>query len=317
MAALAMALEAFRRTLPGRPYCTDDPKQGQYRTDPQAALRSRHVQPNTAGLVRWLAFDLDMNGAADRWRDSHAAPPTLIVINRRNGHAHALYGLEQPVPRTDAARAKPLAYLAAVEEGMKRQLGADRGYSGSLVKTPGHPSWLTESYCGLYSLDCLAEWCELPSPADMRRFAANKDYAGLGRNCTLFEHLRKIAYCDVRRFWKPEGGQAFRAHVLTTAEGLNTRFGVPLPHSELKSIARSVSRWVWQRFTPSDFRAIQSGRGAKKGQANRDVLLPVVLRLVGEGRSQREIARLLGLAPMTINSWLRRSELGVRKPYQI
>jgi hypothetical protein len=247
-----------------------------------------------------------MNGAADRWQDSCAAPPTLVVINPSNGHAHALYGLEQPIPRTDAARAKPLAYLAAIQEGMRRQLGADPGYSGYLVKTPGHTAWITESYGSFYSLGYLEEWCDLPRLADMRRTAANQDYAGLGRNCTLFEHMRKAAYNDVRSFWGSRDFDAFQAHMLAIAAGMNMQFNIPLPHSEVKGIARSVTRWVWKRFTPVEFRAIQARRGARKGQAKRDALLPKVLRLIGEGKSQREVAHIVGIGLMTVNDWLRR-----------
>lgn len=267
------------------------------------ALLHRHIQPNSAGLVRWLTFDIDRADAAYRWQDTNAAPPTLMMLNPANGHAHVAYALATPVPRTEVSRIKPLQYLSAIQEGTRRRLGADPGYSGGLIKTPGHPAWRTLSFEGVYALSDLAEWCTLPSPLEMRRMAANADYAGLGRNCTLFEQLRKQSYQDVRQFWQPGGFERFRDHCMLTAESMNGEFAFPLPQSELRSIARSVAKWIWQRFNPAEFRAIQSKRGSRKGAARREALMPEVLRLIGEGRTQSEIASMLGESRQTIHNW--------------
>ncbi len=305
MSALEIALNHFRGTAPCRPFCTDSPRDGQVKQQREVAFSRRHIQPNTAGLVRWLTFDIDKPNAAYCWQDSLAAAPTLVMINPANGHAHYAYALEIPVPRTQISRIKPLQYLAAIQEGTRRRLGADPGYSGGLIKTPGHPAWITTSFGSLYSLVELAEWCHLPSPAEIRRMAANEDYAGLGRNCTLFEHLRKQSYVDVRRFWRPEGYDAFHEHTVLTADAMNASFTNPLPYGEIKSIARSVSKWIWQRFNPAEFRRIQAYRGALKGKAKKAHLLPQVLRLIDQGKSQREIARALNMNHRTVSNWLK------------
>lgn len=302
-AALAAVLEHFRDTAPRRAFCTDRPRDGQCMRTRAAALHHKHIQPNSAGLVRWLTFDIDRPDAAFRWQDTNAAPPTLAMVNPANGHAHFAYALAAPVPRTMLSRIKPLQYLAAIQEGTRRKLNADPGYSGGLIKTPGHPAWNTLSFGGTYGLTELAEWCALPCPSEMRRIAANDEYAGLGRNCTLFEQLRKQSYQDVRRFWQPGGFERFRDHCLLVAEAMNGEFSIPLPQSELRSIARSTSKWIWQRFSPAEFRVIQSKRGSRKGAAKRAELLPEVLRLIGEGRSQSEIASILGESRQTIHNW--------------
>lgn len=306
MAAAAAVLDHFRDTAPRRAFCTDHPRDGQHIRTRPVALQHRHIQPNTAGLVRWLTFDVDRPDAAYRWDDANACPPSLVMVNPANGHAHYAYALAAPVPRTEISRIKPLQYLAAIQEGTRRRIGADPGYSGGLIKTPGHPAWRTLSFGGVYGLADLAEWCDLPSPQEMRRAAANQDYAGLGRNCTLFEHLRKQAYQDIREFWQAGGFEPFRTHCLELAESLN-RFSQPLPQTEIKSIARSVSKWIWQRFNPAAFRAIQSRRGSRKGAARREALMPEVLRLISEGKSQREVAAIVGVGVMTVNDWLKRS----------
>lgn len=304
MLAVAAVLEHFRDTAPRRAFCTDFPREGQYQRSRAEALQHRHIQPNTAGLIRWLTFDIDRPDAAFCWQDSNAAPPTLIMTNPANGHAHYAYALAAPVPRTEVSRIKPLQYLAAIEEGTRRRLGADPGYSGGLIKTPGHSAWRTSSCAGLYGLSDLAEWCDLPAPSEMRRIAANEDYAGLGRNCTLFEHLRKQSYQTVRQYWQPGGYEPFSHHMLMTAEAMNGQFSNPLPYGEIKSIARSVSKWTWQRFNPAEFRAIQSKRGSMKGAAKREALLPVVLQLIEEGKSQRAVAGIVGVNHATISRWL-------------
>lgn len=301
--AAAAVLDHFRDTAPRRAFCTDYPRDGQYMRPRSVALLHRHIQPNTSGLVRWLVFDIDRSDAAYRWQDVNACPPSLVMVNPANGHAHFAYALQAPVPRTEISRIRPLQYLSAIEEGTRRRLGADPGYSGGLIKTPGHPAWRTLSFGGVYSLSELAEWCDLPSPLEMRRMAANQDYAGLGRNCTLFEHVRKQAYQDVRKFWRPGGYEAFRDHCLVLAESLN-RFTQPLPQSEIRSIARSIAKWVWQRFNPAEFRAIQARRGSRKGASKRAELLPKVRDMAVRGFTQQVIADSLGISQKTVSNWL-------------
>lgn len=305
MSAVPAALDLFRATAPRRAYCTDSPQQGQYINARDVALSYSHIQPNTSGLVRWLCFDVDQMDAAVRWQDKNAAPPTLVMVNPANGHAHYAYGLATPVPKTQLSRIRPLQYLAAIQEGTRRRLGADPGYSGSLIKTPGHPAWRTDSFAGVYGLSDLAEWCELPAPSELRRMAANEDYAGLGRNCTLFEHLRKQSYRLVRDYWRPGGYDDFALNILMIAEVLNVQFSNPLSYGEIKSIAKSVSNWTWQRFNPAEFRAIQSARGSRKGAAKREALLPKVRDMAERGLTQQVIADSLGIAQKTVSNWLK------------
>ena len=310
MATHTTAQQFFIDHLPRRPYCTNDPHQGQTVRSAETALTFSNIQPNTSGKVVWLTYDLDHPDGATAWHRLNAPAPTLSIENQVNGHAHLLYALETPVPRTEAARAKPLFYLAAVQEGLRRKLTADPGYSGHLCKNPLHERWQTQSWAGKYSMEELSEWLVLPSPDDMKKRVRDPDYAGLGRNCELYERLRFEAYRLVRKFWIPGGSEPFKEAVRMRADDLNAEhFTEPLPVAEVKSLAASIARWVWSKFSPADFRQIQAARGAKNGQERRDRLLPEVLRLVGEGRSQREVAAAVGVGVMTVNGWLRCSNL--------
>ena len=307
MTSQSTALQLFMETLPRRPYCTDNPRQGQTVRSKDTALGFSHIQPNTSGKVVWLAYDIDQPDGATAWHHRNAPPPTLSIANPANGHAHLLYALEAPVARTEAARAKPLRYLAAVQEGLRRKLMADPGYSGHLCKNPLHERWVTQSFAGAYGLGDLSEWFVLPSPQDVKRRVRDPDYAGLGRNCELFERLRKEVYGLVRQFWSPGGFEPFKEAVRMRADDLNAEhFKELLPRAEVKSLAVSIARWVWSRFNPADFRRIQAVKGSMKGKKTRDQLMPQVLLLIGQGKSQREVAAAVGVSAMAVNRWLKR-----------
>ena len=305
MTPQSTALQLFVDMLPRRPYCTDDPRLGQTVRSKEKALAFSHIQPNTSGKVVWLAFDIDEPDGATAWHQRNAPPPTLSIENPANGHAHLFYALEAPVLRTVAARTKPLLYLAAVQEGLRRKLVADPGYSGHLCKNPLHDRWATQSFASVYGLGDLSEWFVLPSPDDMKMRVRDPDYAGLGRNCELFERLRPEAYRLVRQFWIPGGFEPFKAAVRMRADDLNAEhFKELLPMAEVKSLAASIARWVWFRFNPAGFRKRQAAVGAKKGQKHRTLLLPEVLRLIGKGCSQREVAAAVGVSQKTVSNWL-------------
>ena len=72
--------------------------------------------------------------------------PAPMVINtragtpqRRPGGIHAVYALEVPVARHDAARSLPLSFLAHVADRLSYHLGADPGYTGLITRNPVNP----------------------------------------------------------------------------------------------------------------------------------------------------------------------------------
>lgn len=300
------ALTLFTKHLPRRPYCTNDPRDGQTVRGRDEALSFRLIQPNTSGKVLWIAFDLDYGDGATAWDRLSAPPPTLAVENPANGHAHLLYALQAPVPRTEAARAKPLQYLAAVQEGLRDKLRGDAGYSGHLCKNPLHPSWQTKQWADAYSLAELGDWVDLSLFALKKKRAANLDYAGLGRNCELFERLRPLSYRLVRKFWVPGGFEHFREALRAQAEDLNAGFKEPLPGAEIRALSASCARWVWGRFGPAAFRASQSRAGTRKGAKRRAEGVERAVWLATMGKTQREIATELEVSQKTISNWLKR-----------
>jgi len=306
------SLALFESRLPARPYCSNSlDREGLYRLPIAEAMERLLIQPNTQKLHVALCFDVDRSTASVDWEFRGLPPPNLTVKNPKNGHAHLIYLLEAPVPVSELARIKPVQFMAAIQEGLRRALDADRGYAGLVVKNPRHRNWTTVEWTSQpYELGLLAQYVDLPSPGEMRRRSKCQNYAGLGRNCTIFEIVRQQAYSLVRDYWRPGGEQGFKAAVLDAVLASNSRdIGNPLDSKECRTIARSIAKWVWRHFTPAQFREVQSARGKAKGAKKRSEAMPEAIRMSADGYSQRQIAEALGVAQMTISNWLNKSHI--------
>jgi hypothetical protein len=241
-------LELFTDTLPERPYCTD--ALGQLRILPAVqALQKRYIQPNSPWDLRWLVYDLDYPTAYMDWRDTPLCPgPSIIVYNRENGHCHFLYALTVPVYTQPGTSLAAIRYAAAVDVALTIVLGADPGYAGLVCKNPLHPGWWTTTWQREpYELGWLADSLALEGYRDKRRHLPP---IGLGRNCTLFEVTRRFAYSHRREC--PE--RALFADIYAYAQQYNeSRFQYPLPISEIRATARSVTKWVIRRMSDEGF----------------------------------------------------------------
>jgi len=105
--------------LPFWPLASDDLREGIYRMSRECALDRRYVEANPQAVSNLLVVDVDHGDAALRAL-SNRPLPNAVVENPTNGHAHAVYALAEPVTRTEYAHRKPLAYAAAVTEGLRR-----------------------------------------------------------------------------------------------------------------------------------------------------------------------------------------------------
>lgn len=266
-------LDLFEKRLPNKPYCTNDLKVGVYIRPRATAQLARHIQPNGPTHKYWLVFDIDRNGAAIDWSERGAPPPNLVCKNPRNGHVHLLYGLEVSIRTAPDGSLKALNYAACIEYALASKLGADKGYSGLICKNPLHNEWIVTSFEErAYDLSGLASWFEFKELDPRRRFAerkaANESY-GLGRNCDLFESLRKWAYKAIRQGW-PNYEQWLNACV-DRAQMYNAGFPAQLSYNEVKGIAKSVARWTHKRCTEAGFIQWQTVQGRKGGVRSGEV----------------------------------------------
>ncbi len=258
---------SFSGLLPRKPYCADEFNAGICIRSREQSLTKMHVQYNEPYRLRWLIHDLDFGGAALAHRDSNLPPPNVIMINRKNRHAHSAVLLESPVARHSAARRKPLAYYAAIERGFARRLGADFSYSGLLAKNALYPGWDVEwRREEPYSLDELSDWL---FKRDMVPAARSSDSFGTSRNVFCFEEMRRWGYRNFRRFIRTgEPFERFQSALHAIGQSINQHFVSALGPAEIWAITRSVSKWIWRHFSDDGFRARQSWLG-KKGMVAR------------------------------------------------
>ncbi|MFD0271065.1 replication initiation protein [Streptomyces sp. NPDC127106] len=265
--------------LPLRPYATNRLQEGIRRERRPVAMTRRYVEANPSAISNLLVVDVDHADAVLRAVSSVGSHPlpNAVVENPVNGHAHAVWALAEAVTRTEYARRKPLAYAAAVTEGLRRALDGDAAYSGLMTKNPLHTDWSTEwLHGGLHTLGGLEEALGGHMPAtrwrETKRFRTN--ITGLGRNCSIFETARTWAYREVRHhFGSPD---TLHAAIHAEVHTRNTQFAEPLPQVEARAIANSIHRWITTRSRmwkdgaavyEATFVAIQSARGKKSGQA--------------------------------------------------
>ena len=308
----------FIAALPTKPYCTDE--LGVTFIRPKfTAIHKKYIQVNLPSTDLYLVFDLDYEYSALAWSELNLPTPAWVSKNPKNGHCHIAYALSAGVCTSSMARLTPLKYLAAIQSAYTQKLKADRSYARLLTKNPLHDAWQTTWWSGeKYTLDYLADFVDLTGHP-----LKGKECHGLGRNCELFENVAHWAYREVRKYWSPNYEDQWIEAVLMHTEALNTHFIEPLPYSEVKSISKSIAKFVIRHFSPEKFRQSQAAKGRKGskedkakagyiggskskggGRPDKKELLPKVMKLKALGYSNRSIAEDLGIGAATISRWL-------------
>ena len=243
------SLDLFYDQSPSKPYCTNDFSAGLLIRSKKTAFLRRYVQHNPPSMTHWLTFDQDHEDLL-KWESVPLPNPNLIVRNQDNRKCHIHYAIES-VCISDAARRKPIEYLAAIEAAYCEALGADPHYTGFMTKNPYHDNWhVWEIHDHVYKLAELADYVDLNSTRWTRKRAANENHHGYARNPALFHRLRFWAYDEVSAYRNlNKSYDEWHKAVLSRCEEQND-FQEPLPYSEVKSTAKSVSKWVWTKYWP-------------------------------------------------------------------
>jgi hypothetical protein len=307
--------QLYIQRFPWHAFATDDLTRGLKMYPAERALQKAIVQHNAKHSVGWIVYDIDRPESAELLVDDKIPAPNLAIFNETNGHGHFVYGLEAPVHNYEGASAKALRYLGAVDVAMTHLLGADPGYSKLLSKNPFHDRWTTVVYRhALYDLDELADYLDLKRYQDRRRRLPD---VGHGRNCTLFERLRRWAYRERRQPYLSEEMflEAVRNHALV----LNQDFSPPLPHSEVRATAKSVARWTWRNMSPDSFierqrRLSRKGNAVKRRKA--EELRAAIAETARDcpALTQEDIAAMFGVTQQTISNHLRAFREGTEEP---
>ena len=294
-------------SLPNKPYCMDEKSGYMLIRSKKIAIRKPYIQVNSPITTIYFVFDDDKKDAALSWFDANLPTPLWTTQNPINGHCHHCYKLEIPLHTSEFSSIKAIKYAQAVYYAYALKMGADLSYSQLITKNPLHPQWRTTYWTKhAYSLDYLADFVELP-----KRIPKKLEVVGLGRNVTMFEKGRKWAYTAIRDYLHHHSSNEWERAVRTHLEAINSTFEQPLPHSEVKATAKSIARWVWQRFSYGEFSAIQAKRGAKgasKGGAVRSAqyaeLRIQAKKLHEQGLNNTQITKQLGVDRKTVRRWL-------------
>lgn len=259
---------------PRRPLCGPS-KSGPYRRRERAAALSSapYIEVNPLCIQSLIVTDVDAGDVAGL-PQLVGLPPASWSVRTRNaiGSGHIGYALATPVVLTDAAHRRPINLLARVEWGIRDVLGGDTAYAGRIMKNPLSPGlfqdtlWPQDVIFPTYTLrelaGSLADLGALPSPGDPR-----PRQSGVGRNIDVFDRTRTWSYRAIRRYWS-DGAATWGEVVHAKARILNLdleREGrEPLPDREILHLARSISKWTWQKFSPEAFSEIQAQRSARR-----------------------------------------------------
>lgn len=295
-------------SLPKRPYCMDEKPGYMVIRSKAIAVKKPYIQVNSPVTTIYFVFDGDKNDAALSWFDENLPAPYWTTQNPENGHAHICYKLEIPLHTSEFSSIKAIKYAQAVYYAYALKMGADLSYSQLITKNPLHPQHRTTYWTKqAYSLDYLADFVELP-----KKLPKKLEVVGLGRNVTMFEKGRRWAYTAIRDYMHHNSSHEWERAVKTHLEAINAGFEVPLPYSEVKATAKSIAKWVWQRFSYGEFSAIQAKRGAKgckKGGVSRSAQYEPKRKqaqeLKAQGINNTQIAKQLGVHRNSVNTWLK------------
>lgn len=305
---------------PHKPYCSDDKTARSIRSLSHA-LKYPYIQANPPHLRVWSLYDIDREGGALAWEEAGLPPPAWAAVSRDSGKAHLAYGLTAPVlVDSPDLRQRPLRYLCAVEAAFRTRLQADNSYSGLMTKNPAHPLWrILRGPRLVYELGELADWVDLPKHLPK----GNPEEVGLGRNVTVFDWLRQYAYRHVRRYKTDvRNFVLWQSHLNGKALERNGDLQNPMDGREVWHIAKSVSKWTWQKFdlaaSDAKFSELQAHRGQKGGVASglaraaagEDKRASARL-MASQGMSRMQIAKELGASYNSVSTWLKGADLNM------
>lgn len=293
-------------SLPYNPYCMDEKPGYMLIRTKSIAIKKPYIQINPPLTTVYFVFDDDKDDGALSWFDADLPKPFWTTQNPENGHSHHCYKLELPLCTSEFASVKAIKYAQAVYYAYALKLGADLSYSQLITKNPLHPQWRTTFWTDrAYSLDYLAEFVDLP-----KKLPKKLEVVGLGRNVTMFEKGRYWAYKAIRDYMHHNSSREWEKAVYAQIDAINSGFEQPLPLSEVKATAKSIAKWVWQRFSYGEFSEIQARRGAKGGEKGGVVrsaqyaeLRVKAKELKETGLSYTEVAKQLNVSRRSVIGW--------------
>lgn len=271
---LMFKIENNRQTLksqiPLKPYASNDLNYGLTIQNKDRALDMLYLQVNHPLYLHTMIFDIDKENCFYEYENAHLPEPSFITKSPDSGRCHYGYMLNAPISSTEKSRKKPVNFARAVYYNMANSLGADLAYTGLITKNPYSPHWSPFwSGADLYELNDLADCfdkLEAPKKRD------NIEGLAFGRNVEMFDTIRTWAYKNVLKYKKDNTYNGFENELLLKCQMHNAYLNANdlLPYNEIKSTAKSIAKYCWNKFNDEVFSTIQSKRGKKnKGVAKK------------------------------------------------
>ena len=165
------------------------------------------------------------------------------------------------------------------------------------------------------------EWVLKEPPAHLRWVRAPNPALGVpgARNCELFDAVRCFAYPLPRGRGGPAQYAVWTRFLLQYAQLCNDEYAVPLSGGDVEKTARSVSKFTW--LNPSFGRSADPRRGDPQEQRRRSRLGVLarqrkvldrnrrIAQMHWDGRSNRAIARDIGLSPPQVGRIVKAAQL--------
>jgi hypothetical protein len=298
-------MRAFYEYLAPKPYCTDT--LGYLLIRPKAiAIRNAYIQPNPITRAYWLVFDIDSEQSR-YWTDEWEIPtPNIEVRNPENNHQHLFYQIDPAVYTLRQARRKPLELAADVDRGLTAMLGADPGYGKLIAKNPFHSRWTV--YVWHEHAWGLTELIEsIPDHLLRQKKQPRRVTIGLGRNCVVFDTARTFAYSEWRRLKFADDARLF-ARVYEFSMNVNVGFDVPMLPQEVKSIARSISKWTARHLAREGFDRWGDKRRERSiivRHTKSEERAIEAKALYAGGKTQKQIAAIMGVSEIQVKRLLK------------
>lgn len=227
-----------------------------------------------------LLLDVDNADGMDRWEELPAHLRPFLMVDPWSGRSAALFLLKSPVLTGEGSRLGPQFLANAAHEMMAEFFKADQLPPGSLTKNPfglrkniiGHLArrspepttgalWETfeeansglcwhvlPGHPGIELRDIIAHFADdyeqHASQSSVKKFKSKKDRGEpsyIGRNCYVF---------DLVRFWAYDNIERDEHAIYLKAEEVNQTMSKPLPPSDMRSIAKSIYKFM-QSYSPA------------------------------------------------------------------
>lgn len=330
--------------LPTKPYCMVE--KGSFLTilDREKAQDFPYIQFNTNYRKGFIILDLDYEDALVEiiYGRIGLPLPNFVVANYDNGKAHAYFKLKYPVidasclserskekyflkygkttPKNDDS-IKIVEFYNRIKGQLVEVFDADKGYSGLISKNPLSSKWRTTHLVEEpYTLYDLAKILKIPPKReDISKKEVKfcrEEAKTAGRNCFVFYTTCDFAYIEIRKYRGKTYSMWYEA-VLRHSMNVNEGLEKPLGYNEVKSIAKSISRYCWKKdgYHYQEFidRQTRRGRlGGKKGGVIRssqyEPLRKEAKKLKAEGMSIRKIAEVLKVSKTSVSKWLKEDD---------